>query len=150
MMLRRLAVALLTVALLLPPNLAQAGPALVFEPYNGTVFYAEDPDVPWFPASLTKLMTAYIAFSDIRAGRVTMDTRIYCSAHAAAQAPTKLGLPVGGDLSLEIAIKIIIANMVPWSLQRSPSSSPSNSPSTHDHHSVIARSNHHGHRYRQH
>jgi len=108
MMLRRLAVALLTVALLLPPNLAQAGPALVFEPYNGTVFYAEDPDVPWFPASLTKLMTAYIAFSDIRAGRVTMDTKIYCSAHAAAQAPTKLGLPVGGDLSLEIAIKIII------------------------------------------
>ncbi|ODA66274.1 D-alanyl-D-alanine carboxypeptidase DacF precursor [Methyloligella halotolerans] len=108
MMLRRLAVALLSVALLLPPHLAHAGPALVFEPYNGTVFYAEDPDVPWFPASLTKLMTAYIAFSDIRAGRVTMDTMISCSAHAQSQAPTKLGLPVGGELTLEIAIKIII------------------------------------------
>jgi D-alanyl-D-alanine carboxypeptidase len=45
-------------ALLLAPQAATAGPALVFEPFNGTVFYSEDPDAPWFPASLTKLMTA--------------------------------------------------------------------------------------------
>jgi D-alanyl-D-alanine carboxypeptidase len=58
MMLRRLS--FLVGAALFIPSAAFAGPALLFEPYNGTVFYAEDADVPWFPASLTKLMTAYV------------------------------------------------------------------------------------------
>ncbi len=62
MMLRRAGLGLLVGAVLMAPAGASAGPALVFEPYNGTVFYAEDPDASWFPASLTKLMTAYVAF----------------------------------------------------------------------------------------
>jgi D-alanyl-D-alanine carboxypeptidase len=48
--------------MLTAPSVAVAGPALVFEPIKGTVFYSEDPDAPWFPASLTKLMTAYVTF----------------------------------------------------------------------------------------
>ena len=60
MMLRRAGLGLLVGAILSAPSAATAGPALVFEPYNGTVFYAEDPDAMWFPASLTKLMTAYV------------------------------------------------------------------------------------------
>ncbi|MEG6507855.1 D-alanyl-D-alanine carboxypeptidase family protein [Methyloligella sp. 2.7D] len=107
-MLKRVFLVLLAIVLAVPPNIAAAGPALVFEPYNGTVFYAEDPDVPWFPASLTKLMTAYIAFADLRAGRVTMETKIPCSEHAAEQAPSKLGLPVGGELTLEVALKVVL------------------------------------------
>ena len=59
MMLRRAGLGLLIGAVLMAPSGASAGPAFVFEPFNGTVFYAEDPDVLWFPASLTKLMTAY-------------------------------------------------------------------------------------------
>ena len=62
MMLQRAGLSLLLGAVLLAPSGAFAGPTLLFEPYNGTVFYAEDADVPWFPASLTKLMTAYVAF----------------------------------------------------------------------------------------
>ena len=62
MMLRRAGLGLLVGAVLMAPSGASAGPALVFEPYNGTVFYAEDPDAQWFPASLTKLMTAYVTF----------------------------------------------------------------------------------------
>ena len=62
MKLRRSGLGLLVGAVLMAPAGAWAGPALVFEPYNGTVFYAEDPDVPWFPASLTKLMTASVTF----------------------------------------------------------------------------------------
>ena len=85
------------------PRAAVAGPALVFEPYNGTVFYAEDPDALWFPASLTKLMTAYVAFKAIRAGEVKVETKVVCSQKAVKQAPTKLGLPVGGEITLEIA-----------------------------------------------
>jgi len=90
------------------PTAAIAGPALVFEPYNGTVFYSEDPDAPWFPASLTKMMTAYVAFQAIKKGEISPDTNITCSKHAVAQAPSKLGLPVGGQITLETALKVLI------------------------------------------
>jgi D-alanyl-D-alanine carboxypeptidase len=90
------------------PSGANAGPALVFEPYKGTVFYAEDPDLPWHPASLTKLMTAYVTFQAVRAGQIRLDSKIACSQRAHSQAPTKLGLPVGSEISLELAVKAII------------------------------------------
>ena len=82
-MLRRTGLGVLTAAALLAPAPSSAGPALVFEPYNGTVFYAEDPDRPWYPASLTKLMTAYVSFQAVKAGRVKMDDKIVCSTQAA-------------------------------------------------------------------
>jgi D-alanyl-D-alanine carboxypeptidase len=66
----------------LAPSEAFAGPTLLFEPYTGTVFYAEDPDVPWFPASLTKLMTACVAFEALKAGIVTPDTKLLCQRNA--------------------------------------------------------------------
>jgi len=95
-------------AVLLAPSGAWAGPALVFEPYNGTVFYAEDPDALWFPASLTKLMTAYVTFQALKAGTVTPDTKVVCSLKATQQAPSKLGLPVGGEITLDVALKVLI------------------------------------------
>ncbi|MGH6865123.1 MAG: D-alanyl-D-alanine carboxypeptidase family protein [Methyloceanibacter sp.] len=107
-MLRRACLSLIVGAAVLAPPAASAGPALVFEPYNGTVFYAEDPDVQWFPASLTKLMTAYVAFHALRDGEVTPDTKVTCSKHASVQAPTRLGLPVGGSITLDVALKVII------------------------------------------
>ena len=76
MMLRHAGPGLLVGAVLMASTAAFAGPALVFEPHNGTVFYAEDPDVQWFPASLTKLMTAYVAFQALKAGTVTPDTKL--------------------------------------------------------------------------
>jgi len=90
------------------PSLASAGPALVFEPYNGTVFYAEDPDASWFPASLTKLMTAYVTFEALKAETVKPDTKVICSQKASAQAPSKLGLAVGGEITLDVALKVLI------------------------------------------
>src|SRR6187455_3124739 len=96
MMLRRAGLGLLVGAILMAPSDASAAPALVFEPYNGTVLYAEDPDAQWFPASLTKLMTAYVTFQALKAGAVTPDTKVTCSQTAALQAPSKLGLPIGG------------------------------------------------------
>ena len=95
-------------AVLLAPQSAIAGPALVFEPFNGTVFYAEDPDAPWFPASLTKLMTAYVAFQAIRAGEVKPDTKLICSKKATEQAPSKLWLKEGESITLETGLKVLI------------------------------------------
>src|SRR6202162_2389240 len=108
MMLRRAGLALLLGAVLMAPTRASAGPALVFERYNGTVLYAEDPDAQWFPASLTKLMTAYVTFQALKAGTVSLDTKVVCSQKAKTQAPTKLGLPVGGAITLDVALKVLI------------------------------------------
>jgi D-alanyl-D-alanine carboxypeptidase len=108
MMLRRAGLGLLVGAILMAPSVVFAGPALVFEPYNGTVVYAEDADAQWFPASLTKLMTAYVTFQALKADTVTPDTKVTCSRTAALQAPSKLGLPVGGSITLDVALKVLI------------------------------------------
>jgi D-alanyl-D-alanine carboxypeptidase len=107
-MLRRACLGFAAAILLLAPSLATASPALVFEPYNGTVFYSEEPDAPWFPASLTKLMTAYVTFHAMRDGEVSGDTKVICSKKATLQAPTKLGLPEGGSIDLNTALKVLI------------------------------------------
>ena len=108
MTLRRAGLSLLVGAILMAPSVGSAAPALVFEPYNGTVLYAEDPDAQWFPASLTKLMTAYVTFQALKAGTVSPDTKVVCSQKARTQAPTKLGLPVGGAITLDVALKVLI------------------------------------------
>lgn len=107
-MLRRAGLGLLVGAFLSAPSVATAGPALVFEPVNGTVFYSEDPDAPWFPASLTKLMTAYVTFQALKTGEIALDSKLTCSKKAVSQAPTRLGLPVGGKITLETGLKVLI------------------------------------------
>src|SRR6516162_6531122 len=108
MMLRRAGLSFLVGAALFVPSDAFAGPTLLFEPYNGTIFYAEDADVPWFPASLTKLMTAYVAFQALKAGTITPDTKLICSKEATEQAPSKLWLKVGESITLDVALKVLI------------------------------------------
>ncbi len=108
MVLRRMGLGLLVGAIFVAPSIASAAPALVFEPSSGTVLYAEDPDALWFPASLTKLMTAYVAFQALKAGNVSPDTKVVCSQKAIAQAPSKLGLPLGGSITLDVALKVLI------------------------------------------
>jgi D-alanyl-D-alanine carboxypeptidase len=105
-MLRRLG--LLVGAILMAPSVASAAPAIVFEPYNGTVLYAEDADALWFPASLTKLMTAYVTFQALKAGTIAPDTKVVCSQKSTMQAPSKLGLPIGGSITLDVALKVLI------------------------------------------
>ncbi len=108
MLLRRAGLGLLLGAVLAAPSAATAGPALVFEPFNGTVFYAEDPDALWFPASLTKLMTAYVAFQALKGGTVKPDTPATCSKKATEQAPSKLWLKEGESIPLDTALRVLI------------------------------------------
>jgi D-alanyl-D-alanine carboxypeptidase len=107
-MLRRAGLGLLVGALLAAPSIAIAGPALVFEPMNGTVFYSEDPDAPWFPASLTKLMTAYVTFQALKHGEIKPSTKVTCTKNAQSQAPSKLWLPIGGQITVDVALKVLI------------------------------------------
>ena len=87
---------------------ATAGPALLFEPQTGKVIYAEDQDNMWYPASLTKIMTAYVTFSAIKAGKIKLDDKVSCSLVATLQPPSKVGLPVGGELTVDLALQAVI------------------------------------------
>lgn len=87
---------------------AFAGPALLFDAGTGNVLYAEDADDNWHPASLTKIMTAYVAFEAIKAGKLTLEQKIPMTELGALQPPSKLGLPVGAELTVEQALKVLI------------------------------------------
>jgi D-alanyl-D-alanine carboxypeptidase len=87
---------------------AFAGPALLFEPATGKVLYAEDADHLWYPASLTKIMTAYLTFAALKSGRLTLDQKIVVSEKAHIQAPSKVGLPVGAEMTVDLALRALI------------------------------------------
>ena len=96
------------VAMAIAAAAAYAGPALVFDASDGKVLYAEDQDLQWPPASLTKLMTAYLVFEAIKKGALTLGSQIPYSAQADAQVPSKLGLPIGARLKLETALQVLV------------------------------------------
>src|SRR5262245_24460218 len=87
---------------------AIAGPALLFDPASGRVLYAEDQDDQWFPASLTKIMTAYLVFEAIRDGKLSLQDKVKVSELAHSQPPSRLGLPVGAEITVELALKALI------------------------------------------
>ena len=72
------------------------------------MLYAEDADNQWHPASLTKIMTAYVTFEALKEGKLTMATKIGCSELANSQAPSKIGLPVGAEMTVETALQTLI------------------------------------------
>ena len=108
MFVRGVGAALLALLLLLLPVRVLAGPALVFDPYKGTVLYQEDMDALWHPASLTKLMTAYLTFEALRDKKLTLKTKIVQSKNSLSQAPSKIGLPVGASMSVDLALKALL------------------------------------------
>jgi D-alanyl-D-alanine carboxypeptidase len=85
-----------------------AGPALLFDSTDGRVLYAEDQDHQWHPASLTKIMTALLVFEAIRDGKLTLETKIGCSELANSQPPSKVGLAVGAEMTVETALQALI------------------------------------------
>jgi D-alanyl-D-alanine carboxypeptidase len=85
-----------------------AGPALLFDASDNRVLYAEDADDQWHPASLTKIMTAYVTFAAIKEGMLQLGTSIGCSTLANSQGPTKIGLPVGASMSVEMALQALV------------------------------------------
>ncbi len=87
---------------------AVAGPALLFDPASGRVLYAEDQDNQWHPASLTKIMTAYLVFEALREGKLTLQQKIPCSELAHSQAPSRIGIPVGTEITVETALQALI------------------------------------------
>lgn len=106
LLLRRFVIALVLSALSLAQTAAM--PLLLVDRDTLDVLYAQDAGQPWHPASLTKLMTAYVAFEEIAKGTVTLDTPVTLSKNALAQAPSRSGLKVDTSVSLKDALYILI------------------------------------------
>ncbi len=91
-----------------PAQAAGKSAVLVIDANTGRVLYQSAADEPRHPASLTKMMTIYIAFELIEQGRLSYQTKIKFSANAAAQAPSKLDVAEGEEITLLDAIKILV------------------------------------------
>lgn len=87
---------------------AFAEAALLVDAATGKVLHAENATYPWYPASVTKLMTTYTTLKAIRDGKVTLDTLITITPEAAAERPTKMNLKVGTTVTIDNALKMML------------------------------------------
>jgi D-alanyl-D-alanine carboxypeptidase len=89
------------------PGSVQAAPyaALVMDARTGEVLYETNAETRLYPASLTKMLTLYIAFEAIERGEISLDTMVKISKHAAAEPPSKLGLKAGQKIQLRYLIR---------------------------------------------
>lgn len=81
---------------------------IVVDMNTGAVLHAQSAHALRHPASLTKMMTLYVLFGYMRAGKITPNTELEVTAHAASQAPTKLGLKPGSTIKTSDAIKALV------------------------------------------
>lgn len=98
---------LLAIALAFTGARAIAAPyaAMVMDMRSGEVIHSRNADTQLHPASLTKMMTLYVAFEAIEHGEITLDTMVTVSANAAAEQPSKLGLRAGQKIKLRYLIR---------------------------------------------
>jgi D-alanyl-D-alanine carboxypeptidase len=87
---------------------AAAEALLVIEADSGKVIYAQNAGQPWYPASTTKLMTAYVTLRAVKEGRLSLDQPLTVSATAASQAPVKMGFPPGTIVTVDNALKMMM------------------------------------------
>lgn len=82
--------------------------AIIIDANTGKVLYESNADKPLHPASVTKVMTLYLLFEQLEAGRLRLDSPLQVSAFAASQSPSKLGLRPGSTIEVEDAIKALV------------------------------------------
>jgi D-alanyl-D-alanine carboxypeptidase len=92
----------------LPPNAAHAEATILVDAVSGKVLEAENATYPWYPASVTKLMTLYVTLKAIKDHRITPDTLFTVSPNAFVQSPTKMGFGVGTQVTVDNALKMMM------------------------------------------
>lgn len=101
--------ALVLVALaVVTPRAVHAEALLVVEADTGKVLQADNATMPWYPASVTKIMTAYVTLKAVKEGRLTLDTLLTVSPVAASQSPSKMGFPPGTQVTIDNALKMMM------------------------------------------
>ncbi|AZV19869.1 MULTISPECIES: D-alanyl-D-alanine carboxypeptidase family protein [Mesorhizobium] len=97
-----------TIALSVVAGPALANPVVVFDLGSGKILQHQDAFKRWYPASLSKLMTAYVTFRAIAAGEVQLDSPIKVTKHSAAEPPSKMGFKPGSVMRLDNALKMML------------------------------------------
>src|SRR3954453_14487643 len=82
--------------------------SIIVDGNSGATLSANSPDSLRHPASLTKIMTLYMLFERVEAGKLSLDSEMEVSEHASEQAPPKLGLRPGQTIRVEDAIKGLV------------------------------------------
>src|SRR6185437_3418040 len=98
----------LTAGFLLAVNPARSEALLLVDADSGKVLHAENATYPWYPASITKLMTTYVVLRAVKEHRITLDSLFTVSRNASSQAPTKMGFPVGTQVTVDNALKMLM------------------------------------------
>ncbi len=89
-------------------DVPRAYAGIVVDAKTGNTLYSYAADSLRYPASITKVMTLYILFQELKAGRMSMSSRLNVSRYATQAVPTKLGLRAGSTIKVEDAIKALI------------------------------------------
>jgi D-alanyl-D-alanine carboxypeptidase len=95
-------------SLLVGTDRASAEAQLLIEASTGKVLHAENATYPWYPASVTKLMTTYTTLRAVKEGRISFNTLLTLSRNAAAQQPTKMGFKIGTTVTVDNALKMLL------------------------------------------
>lgn len=104
MQLKKILLLLPVVTSLILPAYASATPTLVVDVGTHEIIHADGADQPWYPASTTKLMTAYVAFLFLKVGHVTLDTKVVFSEHALSKESIGPRLVPGASMTLAEAL----------------------------------------------
>jgi len=92
----------------LTPCAVHAEALLVVEADTGKVLQADNATMPWYPASVTKIMTAYVTLKAVKEGRLSLDTVLTVSPVAASQSPSKMGFRPGIQVTVDNALKMMM------------------------------------------
>jgi D-alanyl-D-alanine carboxypeptidase len=90
------------------PRVTHAEALLVVEADTGKVLQADNATMPWYPASLSKMMTAYVTLRAVKEGRVTLDTLCTVSPVASSQSPSKMGFRPGIQVTVDNSLKMML------------------------------------------
>ncbi|HTR88002.1 MAG TPA: D-alanyl-D-alanine carboxypeptidase family protein [Reyranella sp.] len=93
-----------------PTGSIVAGPYVIIDAATGETLLQNNAGAAWYPASLTKLMTIYLTFEQLKAGRLTLASRVVFSAHAAGMPESKLGVGVGGSITVDQALQALVVH----------------------------------------
>src|SRR5712671_925848 len=95
-------------AMALAESRAGAEALILIDADSGKVLHAENATYPWYPASITKIMTTYVTLRAVKEGRITLDKLLVVSHNAAAQSPVKMGFAPGTTVTVDNALKMLM------------------------------------------
>jgi D-alanyl-D-alanine carboxypeptidase len=101
-------IAVIAALIVVSPRVVHAEALLVIEADTGKVLEAQNATYPWYPASVTKLMTAYVTLTAVKEGRISLDTILSVSPLAASQSPSKMGFRPGTQVTVDNALKMML------------------------------------------